>query len=252
MKKFFKKPFMVLATVFLALSILPGTGFAASNEVVAEPHIDPTAAQDLTIQTQSPIVTDESGNAVQALATDVAILTLWSVPSGSSTGSSGGDGSSSFGTHSFITVKNISASSITIGKLSGIAANKLVSVGTWGNKTEHTGIWYNLEAMFINNYSAYSGRVSHSMYISSTQLSSVNSYIINHDSWSLTNNCSSFAVGLWNSISSDDYSAGTINTPQNLYYSIKDGAYNTNAYVPYDYAVYYAQGTGTPIRSTQF
>lgn len=44
----------------------------------------------------------------------------------------------------------------------------------------------------------------------------VNQYISSHNSWSELNNCSSFAVGLWNTISNTKLSAGTPNTPTTL------------------------------------
>jgi hypothetical protein len=137
-----------------------------------------------------------------------------------------------------------------------IQPGKTVSLGTWGNQTEHVGLWYNLEAYLVSKNGAYSGRVSASWLMSSSQLATLTSFIKSNDSWSQNvNNCSTFAVGAWNVVV-DSYarlSAGVPNTPKNLANSIKSkfGTY-VGAAVPYDYVVYYANGTGTPKRSTVY
>lgn len=254
MKKLFRKPILFLAILSLALgALLPSAAIASNSDtVVAKTYVDPGAKNaDHPSTHTAPTVKDKKGNIVQKTLSDVAVLTLFAVPSGS-VDSSGGSSGSSWGTHAFVTVENVSSSDITVGGLSSITPWTTVSIGTWGNKSEHTGVWYDLEEAFIYNDGAYTGRVSHSMYLTQSQLDSVSTYIRNHDSWSIFNNCSSFAVGLWNSVSTDIYTAGTPNTPQNLYYSIQDGQYNTDASVPYNYVVYYANGTGAPIRSTQY
>ena len=90
--------------------------------------------------------------------------------------------------------------------------------------------------------------------MTSTELANLNNYIINHDSWTLTNNCSSFAASAWNSAVDPSYSlsAGVINTPTNLANNIKSKfpGYIIGMSAPFDYIVYYAQGTGTPAAST--
>ena len=67
----------------------------------------------------------------------VAIMRIFAINDG---------GRSSFNTsgHAFLSIKNISSSTITVGGLS-VGSGKTVTVGTWGNKNEHTGLWYNLE-----------------------------------------------------------------------------------------------------------
>ena len=154
--------------------------------------------------------------------------------------------------HAWITVSNYKSSSITVGKLSGIAQNKLLSVGTWGNKSEHTGLWYGLESKFVAQGS-YSNRVSLSMDLTQAQLDTINSKIVNGDSWSTLNNCASFAVDVWNSVSSVKLSAGTIKTPTNLRDSIRSKTgYVNGLRFAHTYQVYYANGTGTPTKSSQW
>ena len=186
----------------------------------------------------------------------VAMITIFADPTNGGAGSSGGDGSSTFGTHAFITVKNMSQSNINIGKFSGIVPGKTMSIGTWGNKSEHTGLWYNLESYFVYYNNAYASRVSASYLITATQLNTLNSYVINNDRWSLLTNCSSFASGAWNSVVDSAYrlGAGVPSTPRNLSNSIKakfPGA-PTGGLVPYNYFVYYANGTGSPVRSSVY
>ncbi len=192
---------------------------------------------------------------VQSLLLDSPVATVTVFADADQTGSSGG--SSNYYGHAFITVKNNSGSSISVGNLSGIQSNKTVSVGTWGNKAEHTGLWYNLESYFVSQGS-YSGRISVSYIMNSSELSTLNSMIINGDYWSYTSNCSTFAQDAWNSVVDPAYelSAGwPIDTPAGLASDIQSvfyGNYSTNAAVPYDYAVYYANGTGTPVRSSVY
>lgn len=93
------------------------------------------------------------------------------------------------------------------------------------------------------------------MNLTESQLNTINNYAVYNDYWSLSNNCSSFASGLWNSVctSSKRVSAGYPKTPANLSNSIKSKTgYSTGAAVPYDYLVMYAQGGNTPQRSTQY
>jgi len=148
-------------------------------------------------------------------------------------------------------VENISNSNIQVVNLTGITPYTYVSLGTWGNKSEHTGLWYDLEEYFKYHYGSYSGAVSISMNLTSSQLNTINSFAINHDTWTLTYNCSSFARDIWNSVSSIQLSTGIINTPYNLANSIKSvSGYRTGLAFPYNYVVYYANGTGAPRKST--
>ncbi len=227
--------------------------YAASNTVTAEAL--PTDGQTLTDGALQKASAPSSNTIVAGAYAGIATITIYADPSASKTGSSGL--SFDLGTHAFITVKNISNSNITVGKLSGIAPGKTVSIGTWGNKTEHKGLWYNLESYFVSKNSAYTGRISYSAALTSTELSALTAYIKNNDSWSNTTNCSSFAAGAWNSAvsSADKLSAGTPNTPKKLAANIKSKwpkQYKTGLSVPYNYVVYYAQGSGAPIKSVTY
>lgn len=134
-------------------------------------------------------------------------LTFWVLPQSSDAASkvatitifSDGSGSN-FGTHSWITVKNISKKTIYVGKIK-VAPKKEVTVGTWGNKDQHKGVWYNLEAYFVNQgqKKLYNARVSISENISAAQLDKANKKIKqSSNEWSYTNNCATFATKVWN------------------------------------------------------
>lgn len=186
---------------------------------------------------------------VQA-ASNIAILTVFSDPTKSYVGSSGLK--YDVGTHSWITVKNIASTSITVGALNGIAPGKTVSVGTWSDLVtkEHKGIWYNLEARYIREDGAYSGRVSRTYYLTATKLDTLNKKIKNNDRWYLIQPCSYWACMQWNSVADSSLSSVFPSTPKKLAASIKaTSGWTTRAAVPYDYPVYYANGAGTPIRS---
>jgi len=81
--------------------------------------------------------------------------------------------------------------------------------------------------------------------ITQSDLDTINELIAENDTWSLTNNCSSFAVKIWNAVSTIQLSAGLINTPNNLIDSIKSqSGYQTNRAVNFFYPIgYMSNGT---------
>jgi hypothetical protein len=185
-------------------------------------------------------------------ASNVAILTVFSDPTPRSIGSSGSTIDIGLGAHSWITVKNIASTPITVGALNGIAPGKTVSIGTYGNQKEHNGIWYNLEARDIKyDNKKYSGRVSRTYSLTATQLNTLNKNIKNNDWWSLIHPCSYWAGMQWNAVVPNvPLSIGIPSTPITLAITIKaTSGWTTRAAVPFDYPVYYANGAGTPKRS---
>lgn len=141
--------------------------------------------------------------------------------------------------HAFITIENLNSNTIKAGKMN-VNAYETVTLGTWGNKSQHKGLRYNLESYFANK-GEYNGRVSLSRYTTS-KLETLNSYINSRDSWSALSSCSSFATGVWNTISSTKLSAGWINTPSNLKGNIKKNSYSTNITIGYNSNVGYYNG----------
>lgn len=111
-----------------------------------------------------------------------------------------GDGTNG---HGFIAVKNVSSSSITVGKYS-LGAGKIVTLGTFGNLKDGSCLYYNVEKYrMVNDYCSYTPSSYIGMYITSSELTTLNSTINSNTSWTLTNNCTSFAQACWNSISAN-------------------------------------------------
>lgn len=163
------------------------------------------------------------------------------------------------GAHSWIVVYNNSGGNITVGRMS-IANGTQIAIGTWGNKyindanVLHKGVWYNLEPYMAKYEGAYSDNVSKNRNLTESDLATLNNYINSHDTWSKTNNCSSFAAGAWNAVAGwNQLSAGIINTPRNLANSIiNTTVYTDDLTMRYFYRVHYSNGSSAPIMSTRF
>ena len=166
-----------------------------------------------------------------------------------------------FSGHAFITVKNVSGSQISVGGMSKIAPQETISVGTWGNKKEHAGVWYNLESYFVHLDSSAFATASLTRSLTAADLRTLNTYILRHDSYDTLlalNNCSTFASGAWNSVTpwSSELYAGGPNTPTGLFYSITQvGAvkYGEASNIPWNsIGVWHADGKKKPVRSVSF
>lgn len=144
----------------------------------------------------------------------VATLTIVSY------GSGGGSTSSDFNGHALLVVVNTSSKTITVGKKS-VAKGSSVTIGTFGNRSSHKGIWYNVEG--YNTSVLPSSRVGLRTALTGSQLSTLNKKINSSDKWTYTSNCSWFACNVWNSVAPSSYkvSAGTPCTPAKLCTSIK-------------------------------
>lgn len=59
-----------------------------------------------------------------------------------------GDASINASGHAFVSVTNVSDRDINVGGLL-IAPGKAVTIGTRGNRSEHSGIWYDLESYYM-------------------------------------------------------------------------------------------------------
>lgn len=128
--------------------------------------------------------------------------------------------------HAFLIFTNTSNSQITIGHFP-VAPNDSITIGTFGNRSAHRGIWYNIEGCFSTSTTRYSLVTA----LTIAELQKVNETINNNDSWSITNNCSSFAVKVWNSGPSGITVSGW--NPADLVSSIKESPYyTTNVTVP--------------------
>lgn len=138
---------------------------------------------------------------------------------------SSSSGSSGLGnSHAWIVIKNNTSSQVTVGKYK-LNANASVTIGTWGNTTP-TGLWYNKERSKITEFQNNNNTVYKTTSISTSKLSSINSIINNSDKWSLLNNCTHFAIRVWNATGSTQI--GSCTTPSQLRDKIRNsGSYST-------------------------
>lgn len=127
--------------------------------------------------------------------------------------------------HSFLQFKNLGNNDIKVGEIT-LSKDEGCTIGTWGNKKPHKGIWYNLESYFHHKNYAYYNRVSLTCYIDSYELERVNLLIDNYDYWTLSYNCTSFSMDIWNSVNpSNKVSNGWNNTPYKLRKSLLSKRY---------------------------
>lgn len=103
--------------------------------------------------------------------------------------------------HSFLSLENVSSEPIKIANVS-IDPGKTIAIGTWSIKA-HFGVWYNVESNYIKDYNKYDGRLSITTGIGSEDIEKVSDFILSHDYWNPLQNCSYFALNLWNEIAED-------------------------------------------------
>ncbi len=104
--------------------------------------------------------------------------------------------------HAFLGVENISNETIKVGKYS-LAPKETVTFGTWSIQA-HFGVWYNVESVYIKTIDKYNGRVSVTAGLDLESVDKMNNFILSHDFWSPINNCSNFALNLWNTVAEEN------------------------------------------------
>lgn len=165
----------------------------------------------------------ESATASDPVVAEVTIFSTTGPDDGSSINTSG---------HSWIAVKNISSSTIGVGKMN-VGPGLEITLGTWGNINQHRGMWYNIES-YAANHGAYSGRASLTTTITQSKLDLLNVAIVYTNGWSLGAPCSSAAAKLWNTVSDIRLSNGTPSTPTSLRQSIMSkSGYQLNRSIQY-------------------
>lgn len=189
-----------------------------------------------------------------AAAAPVAELTLYS--DGSAIGTQGSIGV--FSGHAFVAVKNVSAKAITVGELEHVLPTDTVTIGTWGNKSEHVGVWYNLESDLIHGNAGAYATAALTRNLTKSDLAKLSSYVSKHDSWSVAKNCSYFAMKVWNLVSpwTEDVIAGLPATPAGLFANMTGKANvqtGTAGNIPWtSLGVWYANGKKAPKRSKAY
>ena len=137
--------------------------------------------------------------------------------------------------HTFLSIENISQDTITIGK-KDLNVGETIALGTWSIK-EHFGVWYNVESNYIAEHNKYDGRVSITIGITAEDLEKINHAILSNDRWNPLNNCSHFALHVYNQVASDTEYIKTplIHTPSYIAKNIKKFAnHEYNKAIPTD------------------
>ncbi len=196
---------------------------------------------------EEPIPHCVSNNSVQAASSSDIVARLqifaWDGSTGGSSGSSN-NGGVNLG-HAFIVITNVSDHNICAGSLY-IMPDTGITIGTWSSIDEHEGLWYALEGYHYNYYNDYQGSYSMAVMLTQYWLDKANEVIRDGDSWSIFNNCASFATRVWNTVCSDKLSAGAgpVNTPAILKNSIASygsNHYGIDAAIPVNYTTYYGE-----------
>lgn len=141
--------------------------------------------------------------------------------------------------HAFITIQNLRSNSTKIGRMS-VDMYKTISIGKWSIE-EHQGIWYNIE-LNRDDIKSVSDTIYMDEYITDDQLNDLNIYLCDKkiDKYNVfEDNCSTFAMNVWNKISSRQVDAGKVNNPMYLYNFMKNYDYFKNSNMPYEDRVGY-------------
>ncbi len=122
--------------------------------------------------------------------------------------------------HSYIVVENTSSEAITVGHMQ-VAAGEMITIGTFGNRDAHIGIWYNIEA--YNQSKITNTQYALGTVLTKSDLATMNSVINNtaNDKWTTATNSTKFAITVWNSIATDAYKISGAGTPAVLVNRIK-------------------------------
>ncbi len=100
--------------------------------------------------------------------------------------------------HAYCSVKNVSDLPITLGKGYILPAAATVTIASW-EFDAHAGIWYNIEPTYVDQ-GWFVERKSITRDVDESALERMNEYLSDDgvDKWTLFQNCTHFAVGLWN------------------------------------------------------
>lgn len=128
--------------------------------------------------------------------TDIAKLSLFTYD---------GSGESVWGLmnlgHSFLSIENVSSENIKLLNKT-IEPGETIAIGTW-SILEHFGVWYNVESNYIVQHNKYDGRLSITIGIGEDDIEKISSFIAEKDTWNPINNCSYFALNLWNKVAGE-------------------------------------------------
>lgn len=126
-----------------------------------------------------------------------------------------------FGHHSWISITNLGNISIDINGIE-IPVFATITLGTWQSEI-HAGIFFNAERYYAEKGGFSETESAYKMILlNDFEFNYLVSLLSNptNDSWSIINNCSSFAERIWNDVSSIEVNAGIIKCPLKLYENI--------------------------------
>ena len=104
--------------------------------------------------------------------------------------------------HVWLHFRNVTDHDVRVGAYT-LAPGRGVSVGTMSlSRGDGAGIYYNVEAYMTHRLGGF-GSVGRTMTLNQAQLDVVNGRILEDNSWSMKNNCCSFATRVWNSVAPD-------------------------------------------------
>lgn len=104
--------------------------------------------------------------------------------------------------HAFLSVTNISDATFFVGDWE-VDPDETITIGLW-NVLQHSGVWYNLESNYIEEYNKYNKRVSITIGIDSEDIKALSKHINNNDRWTPLYNCSKFALKAWNLVAEEN------------------------------------------------
>lgn len=118
--------------------------------------------------------------------------------------------------HAFLVVENVSDTEQIVGGMV-LAPGSSISLGTYGNTSEHSGLWYGLEDFLDSSgrYS-YSSCISIQTSLNAGQLAVLDQNLRQADHWSTVYNCAAFAAAMWNSVCADTVEPETPCSPATL------------------------------------
>lgn len=170
---------------------------------------------------------------------DIAELTLFTF---------NGDGEGKLGLmnlgHAFLSLKNTSSSTINLLNKT-ISSDETISFGTW-SILQHFGVWYNVESNYIVQHNKYDGRLSITIGIDQEDIDTLCQFISTHDSWNPLQNCSNFALNIWNTVAMDSekIEKPIIYTPSHIAKEIKKFEnYEINKAIPTEDTMGYFDGS---------
>ena len=157
-----------------------------------------------------------------------------------------------FGGHSFLTVKNVSGSSLFVGHVT-LNNNSAITIGTWDSSVTgyHSGIYYGFERTSASGdwKNLDSNRMKYSL--TDLEFPTLHSQLrtSSNNQWSLTNTCANFASRVWNACTATSYHITESSFPNDIYDELEEAfsglsGYSTTSWLPYNSLVGYVNSSG--------